>query len=161
MFGDPKSDGSWAGAPSALTQGRLWIHDSEGFVIAASSQQIAATYTTQVVKAIAIYMGVKLDCETGLVPMDVESDAAILVGWITDSANYESEVGLVIEAIRLLMQGLSSCNLKFVSRKAIYVVHNLAKLALCNHEDQFWLENYPSCVRKYLPDDFATCVRNS
>ncbi|KAK3182792.1 hypothetical protein Dsin_030078 [Dipteronia sinensis] len=109
-------------------------------------------------EAIAIYSGVELACETGLVPFEIESDAAVVVDWINEAKVFESEVGTIIDDIRFLMQRLNTCNVKFVFRKANYVAHFLAKLALSICEDQVWLEEYPSCVRKYLLDDFPSCV---
>ncbi|KAK2652073.1 hypothetical protein Ddye_011929 [Dipteronia dyeriana] len=83
------------------------ICDSDGFVMAASSADRGCLYP-QVVEAIAIYRGILLARETGIVPIEIESDAAVVVGWISDSRQYKTEVGVVIDAIGLLGYWASS-----------------------------------------------------
>ncbi|KAK0607982.1 hypothetical protein LWI29_023530 [Acer saccharum] len=69
-------------------------------------------------------------------PAEIESDAAMVVGWINNSRKIDSEVGLVIEEIRLMVQGMIGCTVNYASRKANFVAHNIAKLALSNNKDK-------------------------
>ncbi|KAK3219321.1 hypothetical protein Dsin_013291 [Dipteronia sinensis] len=102
--------------------------------------------------------GLVLTCETGLYPVEVESDAKVVVGWINDSKHYSSDVGLVIDAIRKLLRYNVSCSIKFVSRKANVVAHTLAKLTLSCEEDYVWLEDFPPCIWRHLLEDAPDCV---
>ncbi|KAK3225424.1 hypothetical protein Dsin_005286 [Dipteronia sinensis] len=117
----------------------LVVRDSMGCVLATSSQRVVATYNAQLAEAVAIHRGLVLACETGLYPIEVESDAKVVVGWINDSKHYSSEVGLVIDAIHKILRYNISCSIKFVSKKANVVTHTLAKLALSWEEDYVWL----------------------
>ncbi|KAI9194474.1 hypothetical protein LWI28_006350 [Acer negundo] len=60
---------------------------------------------------------------TGLSPLEIESDAAVVVGWIVDSKRSESDMGLVVDSIRLLLQDLSSCVIKSIFRRANNVAY--------------------------------------
>ncbi|KAK3205088.1 hypothetical protein Dsin_019134 [Dipteronia sinensis] len=131
----------------------LVVWDSMGCVLATSTQRVVATYNAQLAEAVAIHRGLVLACETGLYPVEVESDAKVVVGWINDSKHYSSEVGLVMDAIRQILRYNVSCSIKFVSRKANVVAHTLAKLALSCEEDYVWLEDFLLCIRRHLPED--------
>ncbi|KAK3224802.1 hypothetical protein Dsin_004664 [Dipteronia sinensis] len=96
----------------------LVVQDSMCYVLATSSQRVVVTYNTQLAEAVTIHRGLVLACETGLYPVEVESDAKVVIGWINDSKHYSSKVGLVIDAIRKILRYNVSCFIKFVSRKA-------------------------------------------
>ncbi|KAK3224771.1 hypothetical protein Dsin_004633 [Dipteronia sinensis] len=67
------------------------VRDSMGCVLATSSQQVVATYNAQLAEAVAIHRDLVLACKTGLYPVEVESNAKVVVGWINDSNHYSSE----------------------------------------------------------------------
>ncbi|KAK2651259.1 hypothetical protein Ddye_018748 [Dipteronia dyeriana] len=104
-------------------------------------------------EAVTIHKGLVLACETGLYPVEVESDAKVVVGWINDSKHYSSEVGLVIDAIRKILRYNPSCSIKYVSRKANVVACTLAELALSYEDDYVWLEDFPPSIQRHLPED--------
>ncbi|KAK3217704.1 hypothetical protein Dsin_011674 [Dipteronia sinensis] len=133
------------------------IRDLDGFVEAASSQRISATYSPHVAKAVAIYKGFLLASQTDFWRVEVESDAAVVVGWVNDGKVMESEVGLVVEDIKLLTNTMLFCTVNFVSRKFNRVAHCLTKLALSSNEDLYWLEEYPPFLTRFLVADCPIC----
>ncbi|KAK4852517.1 hypothetical protein QYF36_024774 [Acer negundo] len=78
----------------------LVIRNSEGCVMASSSQQLFASFSPMVAEAVAIQKGNQLAIDTGLVPLEMVSDAAVVVGLVNDMEDHASEIGLVIDAIR-------------------------------------------------------------
>ncbi|KAK0574247.1 hypothetical protein LWI29_020355 [Acer saccharum] len=90
----------------------LVICNFEGCVMATSSQRICAYYSPMVDEAVAIMKGLHLAFDTGLVPLDLVSDAAVVVGMVNDMKEHDLEIGLVIDAIRRLMLSLPSCVLR-------------------------------------------------
>ncbi|KAK4846467.1 hypothetical protein QYF36_017550 [Acer negundo] len=137
----------------------LAIRNSDGCVMAVSSQQVLASYSPMVAEAVAIFKGIQqLACDTGLVPLDLVSDAAVVVGLVNDTKEHASEIGLVIDAIRRHMMSLPSCVLRFAPRATNFVAHTLAKKALVADEDCVWIEDFSHYVRKFLIADAPGCV---
>ncbi|KAK2662575.1 hypothetical protein Ddye_001149 [Dipteronia dyeriana] len=116
------------------------IRDSMGKVMVYGAHRIYATYTPQVAKVVAIYWGLLLAHLTGLTNVMPESDAAV-VDWINAGKVFYSEVGVVVDDIRRLLQCFSSSPVSYVSRKANSVAHHLATLALFSDDDHVWLED--------------------
>ncbi|KAK4850187.1 hypothetical protein QYF36_004593 [Acer negundo] len=81
----------------------LVVNDFTGCVMAISYHRIKATYCPLLAVDVAIYKGIQLACDTGLVPLEIESDAAVVVGLVNDMRCHDSEIGLIIDGIRLLM----------------------------------------------------------
>ncbi|KAK3231705.1 hypothetical protein Dsin_003586 [Dipteronia sinensis] len=78
--------------------------ETEGFVMASSSQTIEASFSPQVVKALAISRGLQLVIDTGLHPCRIDSDVKVVVDWINSSELLCSEIGNVIADIRILLE---------------------------------------------------------
>ncbi|KAK2633818.1 hypothetical protein Ddye_028610 [Dipteronia dyeriana] len=75
--------------------------DSEGFVMASSSQKIEASFSPQIEEATTILRDLQLAWDTGLSPCRIDSDAEVIVNWINNSVVILSEVGSVIDDICL------------------------------------------------------------
>ncbi|KAK3230415.1 hypothetical protein Dsin_002296 [Dipteronia sinensis] len=134
------------GSADRLVGFGIVIRDSEGFVMASSSQRIEASFTPQVAEALAISRGLQLAIDTGLHPCRIASDAKIVVDWINSGEVLCSEIGNVIADISTLLENEHCVSINFVSRKVNQVAHVLAKNGLVCAEDLFWLEEFPSCV---------------
>ena len=106
----------------------------------------------------AILKGLQLAFDTGLVPLDLVSDAAVVVGMVNDMKDHDAEIGLVIAAIRRMMVRLPSCVLKFAPRATNFVAHTLAKKALCSSQDYVWLEDFPPYIHRLLLMDVPGCI---
>ncbi|KAK3224914.1 hypothetical protein Dsin_004776 [Dipteronia sinensis] len=70
------------------------IRDYKGCVMATSHYRIITNYNPKVAKTVAIFKGIQLACDTGLVPFEVESDVAVVVGFVNDMRCHDSGVGL-------------------------------------------------------------------
>ena len=69
------------------------IHDSEGMVMASSSQKIVANFTPQVAKAMAILRGLYFARDAGLVSMVVESNVVVMVKWVKEGKSLTFKCG--------------------------------------------------------------------
>ena len=79
---------------------------------------------------------------SGVVPVSIESDAAVVVKWINGGEYLCSDIGSIIVDIRNLLSHLCCASVAFVPRKANQVAHFLAKHAFHCVEDMFWLEDF-------------------
>lgn len=75
--------------------------------------------------------------ESGLQPVVIESNEAMVVKWINDDREFYSNIGLVLLVIRMLQQLIRCASVCFVPILANQVAHHLAKLALVNVETIF------------------------
>ncbi|KAK2657606.1 hypothetical protein Ddye_010658 [Dipteronia dyeriana] len=126
------------------------IRDSEGFVMASSSQKIEVTLSPQVAEAVAIFRGIKLTIETSLTSCCIESGAEVVVGWINSKNPLCSKIGVVIDDIHVLLEQVHCGSINFVSRKANQVAHMLAKNGISFVENMFWLEEFLPCWFLYF-----------
>ena len=134
------------------------IRNAEGLVMAASSQRLVASFPPHIAEASAIRVGIQLAIDTGLNPITVESDAAVVVNWINGELDLLSEVGTIITDIKYLLHQIQCVAVTFVPRLANMVAHCLAKFALSCDEDRFWLEDDPPCVSHIVLADARLCV---
>ena len=131
---------------------------AEGLVMAASSQKVAATFSPQVVEAVAIYRGLQLAVVSGLTPCMLESDAKVVIKWINDATPLCSEIGNVISDI-LVLQHLAQCvSIRIFHRKANHVAHVLVKNNISCVEDMFWLEKFPPCIGALITNECRGCL---
>ncbi|KAK3198222.1 hypothetical protein Dsin_021637 [Dipteronia sinensis] len=135
--------GSWCGNSKPL-----WLCD--GFC----AQQIEACYSPIVAEATAVLREIILAVKTGLVPFVVETDALGVVNLVKAGCSFSNDIGLVINDILAHLREAPGVSLNFVPRKANYVAHSLAKLALESSELRFWMEECPPCVERYVRNYF-------
>ncbi|KAK2654944.1 hypothetical protein Ddye_007996 [Dipteronia dyeriana] len=125
---------------------RIVIRNSNGLVMATSSQNITVSFSPQVAEAEAIRRGLLLAIAAGLFPCMLESDAEVVVGWINNVTPLCFEIGVVIMDIQNLLKLDIYISINFVSRKTNYIAHVLAKNDLSCVEDMFWLKELSPCV---------------
>ncbi|KAK2660271.1 hypothetical protein Ddye_006804 [Dipteronia dyeriana] len=75
------------------------IRDAKGFVLASSCQSVTATFSPPMAEAEAILSGLQFARDSGLHPVIIKSDAAIIVNWINVGGHFSLDVGLVLEGI--------------------------------------------------------------
>ena len=132
------------------------IRNSEGLVMASSSQKLEATFSPQVGEVESIHRGLARD--SGLVPCRIDSDAEVVVGWITSQVCLCSDVGSIISDICVLLKYMHCNSVNFDPRKANQIAHVLAKNGLSCVEDMFWLEDFPPCVSTFVVADRRGCL---
>ncbi|KAK2647938.1 hypothetical protein Ddye_015427 [Dipteronia dyeriana] len=106
------------------------IRNSEGPVMASSSQNIIASFSPQVAEAEAIHQGLLLAIDAGLFPCLMESNAEVVVGWINSVIPLCSDIGVVIMDIQNLLKLDLCISINFVPRKTNIIAHVLAKNGL-------------------------------
>ncbi|KAK2638398.1 hypothetical protein Ddye_026193 [Dipteronia dyeriana] len=111
------------------------IRNEEGLVMAASSQRMMATFPPHIAEATAILHGIQLAIDSGLYPIMVESETAVVVDWINGGDTLYSEIGVIISDIKNLLQLTQCTAVAFIPRSANQVAHCLAKYDLSCNED--------------------------
>ncbi|KAK3198821.1 hypothetical protein Dsin_022236 [Dipteronia sinensis] len=134
------------------------IRNEEGLIMAASSQRMMASFPPHIAEATAILCGIQLAIDSGLNPVIVESDAAVVVEWINGGDILYSEIGVIISNIKNLLQQIHCAAVAFVPRSANQVAHCLAKYALSCNEDRYWLEEVPICANKLVVAECRTSL---
>ncbi|KAK3199632.1 hypothetical protein Dsin_023047 [Dipteronia sinensis] len=134
------------------------IRNDEGLVMVASSQRMMATFPSHIAEATAILCGIQLAIDSGLNPVTVESDVAVVLDWINGGDAFYSETGVIISDIKNLLQQTNCVAVAFVPRSANQVAHCLAKYALSCSEDRFSLEEVPNCVSKLVLAECRTSM---
>ncbi|KAK3224549.1 hypothetical protein Dsin_011574 [Dipteronia sinensis] len=107
-----------------------------------------------VAEAVAIYRGLRLAIESGLRPIMVESDAALVVKWINVGSFLDSNVGLILSDIRSLIHEAICVEIGYTYRNYDKVAHVLVKNVLLCEEDRYWLEECPPFARPFIHADF-------
>ncbi|KAK1572375.1 hypothetical protein Q3G72_031792 [Acer saccharum] len=79
--------------------------------------------------------------------------AAVVVKWIVDGSHLDSAFGAILEDIAVLRSLCGDMCVQFAPRKANQVAHALAKQALKNVDDFFWLEEFPLCAAHAVQAD--------
>ncbi|KAK2642635.1 hypothetical protein Ddye_024398 [Dipteronia dyeriana] len=134
------------------------IRDSKGLVTASSCQRIIATYAPHMAETVALYRGLLLAYEVGCFEVDAESDAVLVINWVSDGKVVDSDKGLILKDILSLSRQMGFCSFKFTSRECNYVSHCLAKLALSFDFDRVWIEEFPPCVTRLPVVDCPSCL---
>ncbi|KAK3229797.1 hypothetical protein Dsin_001678 [Dipteronia sinensis] len=83
----------------------------------------------------------------------VYDSAEVVVNWINGGMHFYFEIGLVLNDIKQLIQGLSFVFVHYVSREANRLADCLAKMVLSSEGDQYWMEDYSPSVSKLLRVD--------
>ena len=105
------------------------IRNHLGWVMASSVQWLEASFSPQVVEAVAILRGIEFVVDTGLVPAVVKYDVLGVVNLINYGQFVSTEVGLVVDDIVPRICSNIVKLVGFVPRKANFVAHYLSKMA--------------------------------
>ncbi|KAK2634134.1 hypothetical protein Ddye_028926 [Dipteronia dyeriana] len=127
----------------------LVVRNCQG-LIATSAQRICASYTLLVAEAVAVLHGINLAIDIGLTPFVIEKDVLVVVN--SNQKASLADIGLIIGEVLIKLQSITGVSAMYVSRKANNVAHNLSKLALIVDNNQFWMEEYPLCVERFILD---------
>ncbi|KAK0593300.1 hypothetical protein LWI29_034527 [Acer saccharum] len=129
------------------------IRDDSGFVLACSSQVLTASFSAQTAEIMAIGRAIVFSRDCGLFPCVLESDAEVVVKWILNGSHLDSAVDAILEDIAVLRKECGDLKVVFTPRRANLVAHVLARQALKNVDDFFWLEEFPYCVASAVQAD--------
>ena len=90
-----------------------------------------------IAEAMAIYRGLILARDVGLLPCTVESDAQVVVNFVNDTCIPLSELGTFFSDILLFLECHPGCSIVFSSRLSNLAAHGLAKIGLSSGKDSF------------------------
>ena len=127
------------------------VRNWKGEIMAAGIQSTDFHGDVEYAEAEAIYFGIKMAIDAGLVPLMVESDSKIAVSL----ANGRSlkEISWLIGEIKGCMGVKKSFKINHVLRSSNTTAHRLAKYAVSNPSDVIWLEEIPTHVSLFLSSD--------
>ncbi|KAK3221237.1 hypothetical protein Dsin_008262 [Dipteronia sinensis] len=134
------------------------IRNSNGVVMASSTQSLKAGYSHQMAEATAILRGLQFAVYTGLVPCMIESDAQVVINLLKAGVPPYSDVGLIIQDIFSFCENSLnslSYSFRFVLRKANLAAHCLAKIGLSSFVDDYWMEECPPSVVPVVRNDYS------
>ena len=109
---------------------------------------MVAGFDAKMTKIMAILKGLIFSRDCGLAPCMLESDASVVVKWISEGSHLDSPSVNLLAEVSSLISSLNVIYVNHVPRVANSVAHDLAKNALKVVEDLFWIEEVPSCVRR-------------
>ncbi|KAI9182138.1 hypothetical protein LWI28_022462 [Acer negundo] len=123
------------------------VRDERGRVLWCSAQGCEANYDLDCAKTMAIYKGLQICRNMGLVNYVVESDSETVFKQIWNGGNSEANYGGILEAIRNFIADVRSVVFHHVSTKKNMVALELAKEALSITNIVVWKEDAPLCIR--------------
>ncbi|KAK0583053.1 hypothetical protein LWI29_032899 [Acer saccharum] len=132
------------------------IRNFKGEVMASCSQRMLANFSLKSAKLTAVYKSINFSCDCGLSPCSFEVDDANIVRWIANGDPRESDNGSILEDIDSLVANLGGVSFCTSNRFANRVAKGLANFALKCEDDNFWMEEVPSCVSNMVMADLPS-----
>ncbi|PRQ37402.1 putative ribonuclease H-like domain, reverse transcriptase zinc-binding domain-containing protein [Rosa chinensis] len=119
------------------------IRNELGELVGALAVPFAATLKPSAVEALALQEGLRYSRLLGIRNLEVEGDALCIINSLSQTENDLTEIGAVLEGVRLLLQEFEFVNWKHVRKKANQVAHELARSALKSVQSMFCRERGP------------------
>ena len=129
------------------------VRNWKGEIMAAGIQSTNFHGDLEYAEAEAIYFGIKMAIDAGLVPLMVESNSKTAVSLVKGSDKRLKEISWLIGEIQDYMGVKNSFKINHVLRSSNATAHRLAKYAVSNTSDIIWLEEIPTHVSLFLPSD--------
>ncbi|KAL5812922.1 hypothetical protein ACOSQ3_027872 [Xanthoceras sorbifolium] len=128
--------------------------NSSDDVIMSGIDFISGLLDPAIAEAKAIFFGLSLAVDRGLLDLVIESDCAQVIKLLNDNTVVRSDIGLVLNDIREILR-LSSPRFSFVHirRSGNLVAHSLAKLAVSKVDCCVWVNDFPPCVGSLIEVD--------
>ncbi|KAK3228673.1 hypothetical protein Dsin_000554 [Dipteronia sinensis] len=132
------------------------IRNCKGEVMASCAQTVKANLGLKSAKLTAMLKSILFSRDCGLAPCLFEMDEANVVKWILDGDYRDSEYGLILDDIESLISNFTRGNFTHTGKHTNRVAHGLATFALQSSEDTYWIDEFPSCVRKDVEGDMSS-----
>ena len=130
------------------------IRDNMGVVLAASSKVLSASYSAEILEALAMQDGVLLAREMEVSHAIFESDTLSIFQAINGGI-HGGELGHIIKNIREVAALFSWCSFKHLKREGNRVTHELAKVARNSGVSHVWKMSFPSFFEHLLIEDLC------
>ena len=128
------------------------IRDNMGKVLAASSKVLFASFSAEVLEALAMQEGVLLVAEMDVSHSIFEFDALSIIQAINDGF-HGGELGHIIRNIREVSAAFIWCSFHHLKRDGNKVAHKLAKVARNSGASQVWKRSFPTFVEHRIIED--------
>ncbi|KAK1577003.1 hypothetical protein Q3G72_018340 [Acer saccharum] len=131
----------------------ILIRNDSGSVMASCSQIVDATFDANVAGIMAIYRGMLFSKDCGLEPCVVESDKDVAVYRVCNDNFQNASFGTILAEINELRSSAIGLDIRAIPFQANRVAQSLAKNALVIMENNFWMEDFPECIRGLVEAD--------
>ncbi|KAK0591366.1 hypothetical protein LWI29_000629 [Acer saccharum] len=123
------------------------VRDDGGRVLMCWAQGCEVNYNMDSAKAMAVYKGIIVGRDMGLVNHVVETDSATVIKQIVKGGNSEASYSGILDAIQILVSDARNVIFQHVSTKANRVALKLVNEALSITDVAVWKEDVPMCNR--------------
>ncbi|XP_059442086.1 uncharacterized protein LOC132174450 [Corylus avellana] len=134
------------------------VRDHEGQVKAARSVTKSGFLEPTAAEAMALFEGVRLCKDLGILSIIVEGDAQVVINAIQARDPTCSKFGQLVDDIRSLLRNFSRWQISYVSRNANNGAHKLAKEATKMIMDRFWNLSIPDCISDLVSTELSAHV---
>ncbi|KAK0601413.1 hypothetical protein LWI29_024060 [Acer saccharum] len=129
------------------------VRDEVGKVLRCWAQGCEANYDIDSANAMAIYKGLMVGRDMGLVNFTVESDSEVVIKHIVNGDNSDVVHGSILDSIQGLVSDTRNVVFNCVLSKANMVAYALAIEALRVKDVVVWKEDAPVCIRAQIKND--------
>ena len=114
--------------------------------MAAMSAKGPPVTTSDDAEALACRKALEFSIDAGFMELIIEGDNAHVMKIIGSSLPNHSSLGIIIEVVKCLMNGMQNVYVNSIRREGNMVAHGLARFAKNVSEDMYWLEDSPPSV---------------
>ncbi|KAK0594798.1 hypothetical protein LWI29_000658 [Acer saccharum] len=123
------------------------VRDDEGRVLRCWAQGYEVNYDMNCAKAMAVYKGLLVGREMGLVNYVLETDLENVIKQIMNGGNSDANHGGILDSIQILVSDVRNVGFQFVPTKANRVALTLVNEALSIKDMTVWKEDVPMCIK--------------
>ena len=131
------------------------LRDHRGWVIASEILVRNSGFSPPLAEAYAILGGLRLAEELGFHRLTVHSDCLEVVRAIRCEAIPVTELGTILEDIKVRRLAFSNFDIHFIPRSYNVAAHNMAKYALRVNSDTRWMGLVPPCAMREVLNDLS------
>ena len=114
--------------------------------MAAMSAKGLSVTTSDDAEALACRQALEFSIDAGILEQIIAGDNAHVMKIIGSSLPNRSSLGIIIEDVKCLMNGMQNVYVNSIRREGNTVAHGLARFAKYVSEDMYWLEDSPPLV---------------
>ena len=128
------------------------VRDSRGFLIAALSKVLPASFSAEITESLALQDGVLLAYDLGLSHVLVESDALSVIQAIT-CCDIGGDLGHIFQNIKDVSSSFTWCSFQHLKRSGNKAAHEVARAAGSSGVSRVWYGLCPSFVRHVILEE--------
>ena len=112
-------------------------------------------FSPSLAEAYEVLGGLRLASELGFSRLTVHSDCLEVVLAIKRNSTPATEVGTILEDIKVRRSAFSNFDISFIPRSCNVAAHNMTKYALRMNSDSRWMGFVPLCAMRDVISDFV------